>query len=269
MPYRHAHYWLIALFPIIVLAFWPLYFSDIAGARPAQHAHAVTATAWLLLLVTQSWAAHHRQLAWHRAAGLALFAIVPLFAAAGTYAIWDMTVQMNNGHPFESFAAPALVQHDLSSIVALVGFVAAALVARRRMGRHAAWMISTALLVLAPITTRLIQLIPGLMGIKPPTFWMTYLFGQLITVALAIVVARLRPADARPFLVLIGLVALQIVAYRLLIHNQPWRMMLAGFGAGSPLPASLGMGVASLAALLLAWRAVPAKTAKRTQAVSP
>lgn len=269
MPYRYAHYWLIALFPLIVLAFWPLYFSDIAGARPAQHAHAVTATAWLVLLVTQSWAVHHRQFAWHRAAGLALFAVVPLFAAAGTYAIWDMAVQMNDGHPFESFAAPGLAQHDSGSIIALVGFVAAALVARRRTGRHAAWMLATVLLVLAPITTRLIQVIPGLVGLHAPSFWMTYLSGQLITVALAIVVARLRPADAKPFLVLIGLVALQILGYRLLGHNQPWRTTLAGFGAGSPLPASLVAAVASLATLLLAWRTVPAKSAKGTKAVHP
>ena len=111
----------------------------------------MTATLWLALLTVQSWAAHKRYLAWHRAAVLAVF------AAAGVYAIRDMSAEMSAGSPFESFSAPALAPDDVSSIVAFVGFVAAALAARRRTGRHAAWMIATALLVLPPLTTRLVQ----------------------------------------------------------------------------------------------------------------
>ena len=41
MPYRHAHYWLLALFPLIVISFWPGYFGHIieraTGAACAWH----------------------------------------------------------------------------------------------------------------------------------------------------------------------------------------------------------------------------------------
>ncbi|WP_447406154.1 hypothetical protein, partial [Clostridium perfringens] len=82
MPYRHAYRWLLGLFPLIALAFWPGYLGQLAQAPFALHAHGLTATAWLMLLTAQSWSIHARRAAWHRAAGLATFAVVPLFAAA-------------------------------------------------------------------------------------------------------------------------------------------------------------------------------------------
>jgi hypothetical protein len=169
MPYRHAHYGLLALFPLIVVSFWPGYFGHLGTARLAQHAHGISAMTWLALLAAQSWLAHAKRLALHRVAGLATFAVVPLFAAAGLCGVRDMAVQMSAGSPFEAFAAPALAPDDLSSIVALVGFVAAALAARRRVRRHAAWMLATALLVLPPMVTRLIQVAARFAGLDSPS----------------------------------------------------------------------------------------------------
>jgi len=257
MPYRHAHYWLLALFPLIVISFWPGYFGHISSARPAQHAHGMTATLWLALLTVQSWAAHKRYLAWHRAAGLAVFAVVPLFAAAGVYAIRDMSAEMSAGSPFESFSAPALAPDDVSSIVAFVGFVAAALAARRRTGRHAAWMIATALLVLPPLTTRLVQVLARLAGAPSPSLWISFLIGISVTIGAALICATRRPADARPFLVLIAVAIAQIASYQLLGQSAGWRAALATFGASPPLPSALAAAALSLATLVLAWRSVP------------
>jgi len=259
MPYRHAHYWLLALFPLIVISFWPGYFGHITTARPAQHAHGMTATAWLALLMVQSWSAQGRHFAWHRATGLAVFVVVPLFAATGIYGVRDMAAEMSAGSPFEAFAAPALAPDDFSSIVALVGFVAAALVTRRRVARHAAWMLATALLVLPPLTTRLIQVMARFAGIGAPSLWESFLLGEGVTIVAALVLARGRPKEAKPFLVLIALTLGQIASYPLLGPSAGWRGALATFGASPPLPSALAAAILALAILILAWRRVPAK----------
>ena len=90
MPYRHAHWWLSALFPLIGVAFWPGYWGRLGTAPFALHAHGLTATAWLLLLTVQSWSIHARKPAWHRATGLATFVVLPMFAAAGPLALQGM-----------------------------------------------------------------------------------------------------------------------------------------------------------------------------------
>lgn len=272
MPYRHAHYWLLALFPLIVLSFWPGYFGQLATARAAQHAHGITATLWLLLLTVQSWWAHAKRFAWHRASGLAVFAVVPLFAAAGMLGVRDMAARMNAGAPFETAFAPAVAPDDLSSIVALVGFVAAALATRRRVGRHAAWMLATALLVLPPVTGRLVQVLAQFAGLESPSFWTSFVIGQSVSIAAALLLASRRRAEARPFVVLTAVFVAHLAAYQLLGSNPGWRAMLAAFGASPPLPSAGAVGVLALATLVLAWRRVPARSravARRPSTLEP
>src|SRR5215207_9817452 len=84
MPNRHAHWYLMALFPIAGLAFWPQYLSQVSTAEFEFHAHGVTATLWLMLLVAQSWTIHHDHRRAHRAVGMASLALFPLFLAGGT-----------------------------------------------------------------------------------------------------------------------------------------------------------------------------------------
>ena len=260
MPYRDARFWLLALFPLIIISFWPGYFGHLAGARWAQHAHGASATAWLALLTLQSWSAHRRHFGWHRAAGLAVFAVVPVFAAAGLYGVYDMAAQMNAGSPFEAFAAPALAPDDLMSIVALVGFVAMALTARRSAVRHAAWMLATALLVLPPMTTRLIQVAVRFAGLQPPSLWVSFLLGQSVTILLALILVYRRPAQKAPFVVLGALTLAQTASYQLLGPDTGWRAALSALGNTTPLPGALGAAVLSLATLVLAWRTVPPKS---------
>lgn len=262
MPYRHAHLWLLALFPLIVIAFWPNYFGDLGGARAAQHAHGITATLWLALLMGQSWSAHARRLAWHRASGMAVFASVPLFAGAGVWGVHDMAVRMAAGRPFEAAFGAALAPDDLVSIAALVGFVAAALAARRRVGRHSAWMLVTALLVLPPVTARLVQVAARTAGLEAPSMGMSFLVAHVVTIAVALVVAERRRADARPFLILVGLSLFKMASYPLLGSDDGWRAMLAAYSRSDPLPSVAAAAALSLAVLVWAWRTVPPRPRK-------
>lgn len=259
MPYRHAHLWLLALFPVIVLSFWPGYFGHLGSARAAQHAHGITATAWLALLTFQSGSAQAGRMAWHRASGLAVFVVVPLFAAAGMFGVRDMAAEMVAGSPFEAFATPALAFDDVSSIVALVAFVAAALATRRHVRRHAAWMLATALLVLPPVLARLVPRIADVVGIDGPSFWTSFLLGKVATMVLALLLARGRRGDARPFVVLGALLVVQVGAYLLLGPSTRWRAALADFGTASAWPGALAAAVLALVTLILAWRSVPAR----------
>src|SRR5690348_3826679 len=79
MPFRHAHWFVLALFPLAALAFWRGYVS-VLGTSPIEfHIHGITATAWLVMLALQSWSIHAGHRAFHRTNGLASFALFPLF----------------------------------------------------------------------------------------------------------------------------------------------------------------------------------------------
>ncbi|SMQ79176.1 hypothetical protein SAMN06295984_3122 [Sphingopyxis terrae subsp. ummariensis] len=79
MPYRNAWVYCLAMIAMTLLAFWPGYFSRLGTAKIAWHIHAVTATAWMLLLAAQSWSIDRGERARHRSLGLAIFILVPMF----------------------------------------------------------------------------------------------------------------------------------------------------------------------------------------------
>jgi len=267
MPYRHAHYWLLAVLILIPLSFWESYFGHIGSARLGQHLHGLTATAWLVLLMLQSWSIHAGRPVWHRASGLAVFAVVPLFAAAGIYGVRDMSAEMNAGAPFQAFSAPLVAPDDLMSVFMLVGFVAAALATRRNIHRHAAWMLATGLMVVPPMTTRLVQAVLNIAGLDGPSFFVSFCIGEFVTIAAALALAYRRPREAKPFLVLSVLILMQIAGYVWLGPLASWRATLATFGASPPWPSALAAGLLALVTLILAWRTVP--TNRRTPSGAP
>lgn len=70
MPYSKAHWFVLALLPVTLLAFWPSYFGILREAPLAHHLHGVTSTLWILLIAGQSVAIHSRRLPLHRTAGV-------------------------------------------------------------------------------------------------------------------------------------------------------------------------------------------------------
>src|SRR5690606_25646842 len=67
--------WLVVavllLWPLVLVAFWPLYLSRVGEADAYRHAHAMAGTAWLLLLVVQPLLVRARRYAAHRLVGRA------------------------------------------------------------------------------------------------------------------------------------------------------------------------------------------------------
>src|SRR5687768_5767554 len=90
MPYRHAHYYVLAVIAVIVAGFWPSYLAVWDSVPWQFHAHGVAASLWVAMVAAQSRTAHHRQLPVHRWVGkssLLLFS----FLIAGLFAIIDVT----------------------------------------------------------------------------------------------------------------------------------------------------------------------------------
>jgi len=245
MPYRHAHWALLLLAPVIALAFWPAYFGALPQASVAFHAHGLTASFWLALVGFQSWSAHAPSRAAHRLAGRAVFLAVPLFAGAAVLALHSMATKFATASdPFYAALGARLGAHDILSTTVLVALVCTALINRRRMAVHGACMLSTAILVLPPVIARL----------PIPRFFHS---GELIAIAIALLAAWAEPRGRWPFLVVAGVQVVHILMFETVAASAAWAGTFAAFSTLPVAPFALAAAAAALAGLVMAWRTVP------------
>lgn len=73
----------VALGPLVALAFWPRYLAPSATPAVHLHAHAVTGTAWLVLLLVQPLLVRDRRFVTHRALGRVGVLVGLAFIATG------------------------------------------------------------------------------------------------------------------------------------------------------------------------------------------
>ncbi|HZC37754.1 MAG TPA: hypothetical protein VE221_03660, partial [Sphingomicrobium sp.] len=163
MPYRHAHWYLLALFPLVALAFWPTYFAIFSSTPAALHAHAAVGTAWIAILAAQSWMIHHGSRDVHRQTGIASLAVFPLFVAASAAVSVLMAQQfVSQPSPFDVAYDPPL---GLGGIGLVIGFAYCywqALRWRHKVHPHSRYMLSTVIFLLPPIFSRLTPFVPVL-----------------------------------------------------------------------------------------------------------
>jgi hypothetical protein len=260
MPYRHAHYWLLLLFPLTALAFWPAYFGKLAEAPYAFHVHGATATLWILLLVAQSWSIHERRNTLHRTIGYASFALFPFFVAGGLLVIRTMAEKVAAGSsPLYDVFGARLGALDTISSAALPILFYLALKTRRKVHLHARYMLATAFFLIPPILSRLLPALPPL-AITGPQDFHRFAYGVHIslgaTLLLALALWARGRKHGRPWLILAGITGAQILAFEL-SRAGAWKSAFAAIaGVPAPLPASLGFLIASLA-IWAGWSAVP------------
>jgi hypothetical protein len=161
-PY-FAGFFLLALF-----AFWPSYFSQVRAAGSYTHLHAVTAAAWMLLLVGQAWAIGARRVALHRALGKASYALAPLLLIS-ILLLAHARIQLSP----EGYALQTYILYLQISLALLFGLsYGLAIWHRRSVARHSRFMVCTALTLIDPVVIRL------LFWLNPaPTFnyqWVTF-----------------------------------------------------------------------------------------------
>lgn len=259
MPFRHAGWALVLFVPMIAVAFWPEYLHDLRHAAFALHAHGITAALWIALVFFQHWSIQARRNALHRRAGLAVFVAVPLFAAGALLAMQSMAAKALAGHPFYAPFGALLGLDDAVASTALLLIVRAALRDRRQVWLHGGYMLSTLLLVLPPIVTRLLPPMAA-PGLSP--FDTAYLTAELSAGVIAALLAWVYPRARRPFLTVAAITVAQAALVEAVGRSRAWA---DAFAALTLVPSALLAAIGIVVAFALLWSAWPNdRTAMRT-----
>jgi len=273
MPYRQAQFFLVFVLLTIVIGFWGSYWGAIARSSAfhvpiAFHVHAVTATAWVLLLMLQHWSIHGRRRRLHRLAGTASLALFP-FLIVGFVMIINVSAARFLAAEDASgrFLPPSFGLSMIFAILAYLVLYYQGLRHRRSVRLHAGYMLATPLILFeSPFSRILLDHLPFLV-FTPSDFPQRVLDAIVISMAMAIafsLVLYLR--DRRfgtPFLVAALLMFAQAAAMYLGTYSEAFR---AAFTAYAALPAwlTLGGGFALGAAVgWWGWRSAPDRTVGR------
>jgi hypothetical protein len=256
MPYRHAHWYLLALFPLAAMAFWQGYLSQIRTASFEFHAHGITASLWLMVLAAQSWTIHHGRRQAHRASGTASLVLFPLFLAGGSGIFVGMAQRFVAGSPFHAMYAPNLAWLDVVAVGGVAYFYYEALRQRRKVHPHARYLLATAIFLLPPILGRLSPALPGLSIAGPQDFWKLEIGFQIangLTAALAFALAVHSGKHGRPFYLAGILTLLGAVLFQTIGEMAWWERVYAGAAEIPVLPFTLTAAVAGAAIAYLGW----------------
>lgn len=266
MPYRNAWICCLAIIAMTVLAFWPGYFSRLGTAKIAWHVHAITATAWLLLLAAQSWSIDRGHRARHRSLGLAIFMLVPLFLVGAAGVEHSMAIATASGQdPFYNLWGSPLGIYDLIGSVAFLLVAVMALRERRNVARHAAWLLATPLLLIGPALGRVYNAhLPGLIINGPQDFplfrWSVHL-GGLTAIMIALWLWSRHRRHGQPWLVVAAVILLQSLLFETIGFTRIWNAAYIAFGDISAPVHAIGAGIIAATALWWGWRATPARAA--------
>jgi len=254
MPYRHAHWYILALFPLAGLAFWQGYLSQFATASARFHAHGMTATLWLALLAAQSWTIHHGKRPTHRTIGMLSLVLFPLFLMGGIGIFLGMADRFAAGSPFHVMYAPRLVWLDIVGVSGFAYFYYEALRQRRKVHLHSRYLLATAIFLLPPIFGRLMAIPLGVTG--PEDFGKLgtgFQIANAITAAIAFGLAIRSGKHGRPWALAGILTILAALLYQTVGGLPAWRMLYADAGNLPAAPFALAAGLAGIAIGYAGW----------------
>ena len=258
MPYAKAHWFMLALLPVTVLAFWPGYFGNLRDAPLAHHLHGITGTLWILLIAGQSFAVHSRRLPLHRSVGRSVFVLAPLLIGAFCLVTWAGAQKSAAQHPFYEAFGRALLTGDSLLVFTTALLVYLALRHRRRVQLHSALMLGTVTGLLPPILTRVFNgYVPGLVISGPETlyrFGSALLLSIILTVTLGIVLALWRRPYGWPWWLASGILVLLYLLYATLGQTALWSGVVAEIATWSPIAVFTFGAVLGALACMLGWR---------------
>lgn len=268
MPYRHAHWWILAIFPFAGFAFWPSYISTIGTASFEFHAHGITAATWLLLLAMQSWSIHNDNFPLHRLSGRSSLALFPLFLAGGAGIFIGMAQRYVSGSPFHAMYAPRLAWLDVVGVAGFAFCYFQALRWRRNAQIHSRYMLATILFLMPPIFGRL-SAIP--LGVQGPGDFSKLEYGfqaaNLMAAGIGLWLAFRAPRHGKPFLHAAGFILLSAILFQTVGTWPSWERFVAGFASLPSAPFSIAAAVAGVAIAWAGWIAGRKPAAPRTDAL--
>lgn len=254
MPYRHAHWWILALFPLAGLAFWPTYLSALPTAPPSLHFHGITASLWLVLLAMQSWSIHHGRRAFHKTNGLVSLALFPLFLAGGATIFVGMAQRyVTAASPFSAIWPPHLAWLDFVAVGGMAYFYFQALKHRRKVGPHSSWLLATAIFLLPPILGRLAPIPLGMDFSDPGVFAKmgpAFHTGNAVTALISFAIAWRAGRNGRPFVIAGLLTLLSSLLFEFPGGTAAWKATYANAAAIPTLAMALA---AALAGAAIGW----------------
>ncbi len=257
MPYSKAHYYLIGLLGITVVAFWPSYFGKLNDAPIAHHLHGITSTFWILLLATQNWLIHNRKRVQHKAIGKIMFVLVPLMIAAFAMVTWVGAQKAIGDHPFYQQFGQALLTVDVMLTITTTLQIYLALKFRFNVRLHSALMLGTLIGLLPPILSRLlVDMIPSwnITGLDT-----LYKFGYglhasiVISTIIGVILYFCYRRDGWPWILATLISALTYILYATVGQTQFWSEQTALITSFNPM-FIFGFGfLLGLLACLLGW----------------
>lgn len=257
MPFRHAHWWILSLFPVATLAFWPNYLSIISSSPPSFHFHGITASLWLILLAIQSWSIHHDRRAFHKTNGLVSLALFPLFLAGGATIFVGMAQRyVSAATPFSAIWPPHLAWLDFVAIGGMAWFYFQALKHRRKVGPHASHLLATAIFLLPPILGRLAPLPLGIDFSQPGAFAQMgpgFHLGNVASALIAFFIAWRAGKNGKPFVVAGLLVLLSSLLFEFPGGTAAWKSIYAQAAAIPTLAMALAAALAGAAVGWAGW----------------
>jgi len=226
LPFPRAYIYIAIFLMVTIVAFHPSYFSVLAEAPAAHHFHGVTATLWIVLLITQNWSIHHGKWRMHAWSGRGSLLLVPLFVAAG---LLVTQVTLLKDTPFNAMFGTPLAIADLAASLGFPLLYFLGLRNRRSPDRHARYMLSTMFLLISPSIARLFaNFVPGFLINSPDDL---HKFGWSVDLSFVIActfIIVLMARDARndkpvlPYAVGLGATLAMFVGYKTLGHAAIW-----------------------------------------------
>lgn len=259
MPYRYAHWWVLALIALTGFAFWSGYLSQLGEAPLEFHLHGITAFLWMVLVATQSWTIHNKRRGLHRSIGFASFGLFPFFLASNLLIAVGMAKRyVEQASPFHAEYAARLAPLDVVSVAGMAYFFFMALRWRRKVHLHARYMLATLVFLLNPVIGRVLTDIPPLKINGPDEL---HLFadavrvGNVAVLALLFMLHRSSGKHSRPFVVAGSLVAFQMVLFETVGRWSAWEQVYPTLAFANPVLFALpGIALAGFV-IFAGWRA--------------
>jgi hypothetical protein len=172
--YAHAHWYLLALFAVILVSFWPDFLHPALGRTVWGSLHGLTASLWYVGLITQSWLMSRGKVVWHRrvARGM-VFVLLPMFVISALVVIPRLLG--GEGPRLPAPLRPGVALGDYFLVVEMVVLVTLGLRNRHTPAAHQRYMVGTSLLGTGPALFRLfrnlgmpLRLVPRVSGLVNP-----------------------------------------------------------------------------------------------------
>lgn len=154
--YKNLGFFLILFIPLVFLGFYKTYFIQFPTFEKKidgyVHLHAIIASIWIIILITQPLLIRYKKFAWHKILGKISYVVFPLLILSF---IPRMIALINSDHPNNLF-------FPLADCTLLILFYSLAIYNRRKTPKHMRYMIGAAIVFLGPTIGRIGPLLLGL-----------------------------------------------------------------------------------------------------------